>query len=225
MLATIFKNPALVRVMKSFLTLWSCALLLLSIPAQAQFDTGKGTPILADFNARQLGQSVILDWRVVQGQFCINMQIQRTTDTLGEWTQLGEFGGLCGSDKEDVWYDWFDDSKLTPNTTYFYRIWASNGTVVSEISALFLRETELGRLSVVPNPVSFISKVYFANPTGRKISMHLHDLQGRTLSSTEPIVSSEFRLFRDVLSSGFYLLKIRDGAAGEILACERIYVQ
>lgn len=211
--------------MKSFLTFWSCALLLLSMPAQAQFDSGDRTPILADFNARQLGEGVILDWRIVQGQFCINMQIQRTTDTLGDWTRLGEFGGVCGSDEEDVWYDWFDDSELTANTTYFYRIWASNGTVVSEISELLFRETELGSLSVVPNPVSTISQVYFANPTGREISMHLYDLQGRALSSTDPIVTSEFRLFRDVLSSGVYLLKIRDGAAGEILACERIYIR
>lgn len=196
-------------------------LCLLSVAAAS----AQGT-IIEDLTVRQLGEGVVLRWRIGQGNSCVDMNIQRSNDSLN-FDKLGEFRGLCGSNDSDTWYEWFDDTGLDVNSKYWYRIWASNGTVVSRPVFVEFRDSNAGALSIAPNPMQQSAVIYYANPLGDPVSLHLFDLKGAELYRTQEAPVNQFNLDNTFgrsgnLQPGIYLLQIQ--SEGKTMAVEKLLV-
>jgi hypothetical protein len=176
--------------------------LFLSLTAQAQ------SPVIDGFRAVQVGADVQLNWFIPQGLSCIDMQVQRSEDSLN-WQTVNTVFGLCGSDLSDQPYDYRDRGPAQGSRRLWYRIYASNGTVVSEVLALFYKVFSPGELFIAPNPMGERGIATFSSLSGENLVLEWLDQQGRLRRSSDPSGSGEFILQRGDLESGTYWLRVR----------------
>lgn len=191
-------------------------MLFFQMPVSAQI-----TDVIDNFTVRQLGEGVIVEWRIRKGEQCFNMEVQRGDDSV-EYVMLEAFHGICGSDADDTWYEYFDPGPFNTNQSYFYRIEASSGTVLSTTREVEFLETDAGSLSVFPNPMQNRAEVFYTNTGGELISLQIFDLQGRRVYASNPSSESQFEILKGNLTQGIYLVQIV--AEGEIRASKKLYV-
>lgn len=182
--------------------------------------------IIEELTARQLGDGIIVRWKIGQGNSCIDMNIERSTDSVN-YLKIGEYRGLCGSNDSDTHYEWFDNAELNVNSGYWYRINASNGTVVSKPASVQFRDSNAGAVSIVPNPMISSSVIYYANTTGDKVQLLLFDMSGRLLYRSEKSAANQFNIDNSYgrtgnLLPGTYLVKIL--SEGQVKASEKLQV-
>ncbi len=207
--------------MARFRSIFFAAALALSVllPARVVAQDSIGIPVIQGLRAVQVGENVQLDWFIPEGLSCIDMQVQRIGPDTDFETQNTVFG-ICGSDDSDAFYDYTDTDPLLPNLTYGWRIYASNGTVVSDTVFLDFLGTS-NTLQVGPNPLTGTGYAWFNNASGERVRLEWWDMQGRLVRTSTYAVQRRFALDRGGLESGTYIITIRT-ASDEVLAQRRI---
>ncbi len=64
-------------------------------------------------------------------------------------------------------------------------------------------------LRIYPNPIKTNTKLSWNNPEGTSFDLYLYDLKGTLIRAEYGLVSEEFLLKRNNLSSGYYLIELR----------------
>jgi hypothetical protein len=169
---------------------------------------GQASPIIQDLQAVQVGATVELDWFIPQGLSCIDMNIQRLDPGETAFQRIGIVFGICGSDDSDSPYEHIDEALLPPNRTYAWRIYASNGTVVSDTVFLTLRNSNPNALDVGPNPLLGPGTAWYANPDNARVWLTWTDMQGRVVRKSSPAVTNSFMLDPAGLEAGSYWLQV-----------------
>lgn len=148
-----------------------------------------------------------LNWFIPQGLSCLNMEVQRSEDSLAFET-LSTVFGLCGSNDTNSPYDYNDREHDSGRRTYWYRIYASSGTVVSEAIRLDYRQFEPGQLILSPNPLLGTGTAQYISLSGESLSLRWMNLQGQEVKMQLPGAPGQFDLTRDGLPPGVYVLQI-----------------
>ena len=81
--------------------------------------------------------------------------------------------------------------------------------------------TRSNSLRIYPNPFKKDTKLSWNNPEGKSFDLYLYDLKGTLIRIEYGLVSEEFVLKRNTLSSGYYLIELR----GEKLFHGRLMVE
>ena len=165
------------------------------------------SPIIEGFRVVQVGDAVQLDWFIPQGLSCLNMEVQRSEDSV-MFAMLSTVFGLCGSNDSDSPYDYTDAEHEPGRRTYWYRIYASSGTVVSEAIRLNYRQFEPGQLILSPNPLSSAGTAQYISLSGENLRLRWLNLQGQEVKTQLPGAAGQFDLTRDDLPAGVYVLQI-----------------
>lgn len=164
------------------------------------FITGQdGIPYL-DFSLRNSGRAVEVEWQVLPGNFCQDVEIWRGTDS----TVLEEvyvYPGICGDDDSLKTYYYID---LPPRSgiTYFYRLVVI--TDRTEIKSLLVYPDK--ELEMFPNPAD--DRVWIIRDPAEKPDRYsLYSLDGKAIFTIEmPEVREEIML--DGLPAGKYILSL-----------------
>ena len=186
---------------------WIFILLLVALGTPFRVHA-QASPIIQDLQAVQVGETVELDWFIPTGLSCIDMNIQRLNPGDTAFQRIGIVFGVCGSDDSDSPYDLTDDAPLLPNRTYAWRIYASNGTVVSDTVFLTLRNSNANALDVGPNPLIGPGTAWYANPGNARIWLTWTDMQGRVVRESPAAVTNQFLLDPAGLEAGTYWLQV-----------------
>lgn len=192
---------------------FSLLLLLLNIalpallPFRASAQDSTDIPVIQGLRAVQVGESVQLDWFIPEGLSCIDMQVQRIGPDTDFETQHTVFG-ICGSDDTDAFYDYTDTDPLLPNLTYGWRIYASNGTVVSDTVFLDFLGTS-NTLQVGPNPLTGTGYAWFDNASGERVRLEWWDMQGRLVKTGRYLTSKKRIVVVSQVINGHYMLVAR----------------
>jgi len=165
------------------------------------------SPIIEGFRVAQVGDAVQLDWFIPQGLSCLNMEVQRSEDSLAFETLTTVFG-LCGSNDSDSPYDYSDREHVPGRRTYWYRIYASSGTVVSAAIRLNYRQFEPGQLILSPNPLTDAGTAQYLSLSGENLSLRWVNAQGQEVRTQLPGAPGQFDLRRDNLPGGVYVLQV-----------------
>ena len=181
------------------------------------------SPVIQGFRAQQVGDDVQLNWFIPQGQSCIDMEVQRSTDSLNFLTVNTVFG-LCGTNDSDSPYDYNDRMHEPGSRTYWYRIYASSGTVVSESIRVDYRLFAPGQLVISPNPLIENGTATYTSLSGENLILNWYNSQGQSIRSTQPDTPGQFALMKEGLSPGMYFLQVVS-ENGEIRDTKRIWVR
>ncbi|MBI1192912.1 MAG: T9SS type A sorting domain-containing protein [Bacteroidetes bacterium] len=165
------------------------------------------SPIIEGFRVVQVGDAVQLDWFIPQGLSCLNMEVQRSEDSLA-FATLNTVFGLCGSNDSDSPYDYTDAEHDPGRRTYWYRIYASSGTVVSEVLRLNYRQFEPGQLILSPNPLTGAGTAQYVSLSGENLRLRWVNLQGQEIKTQLPGAPGQFDLQRNDLPAGVYVLQV-----------------
>ena len=161
------------------------------------------------FTVQQVEDTIALDWTIAAGNFCINMEVQRATPTT-DFERIAVFAGVCGNDEQDEPYTFSDGGPFSLDAEYSYRIWASNGTVISDTLSLnyfFLYDNQV---LLGPNPMQNETKVFFNNATNSTYTLVVNDLKGKVVKVLSNDERNSISLTRDGLAQGVYILQLRD---------------
>jgi hypothetical protein len=167
--------------------------------------------IIENFTAVQKGDGAFLQWKIGKGNSCIDMSAQRHGGD-GSFETYFTVEGLCGSDDTDSWYEWTDPGPFQAGREYTFRIWASNGTVVSEERAVIWRSIS-EKVVIAPNPVSDDIRLLLGDGVQWPLDISLFDRAGREISRwrfSTPAAVLEFPIAGT--EPGLYLMRIRDAA-------------
>jgi hypothetical protein len=148
-----------------------------------------------------------LDWFIPQGLSCLNMEVQRSEDSLA-FEMLTTVFGLCGSNDSDSPYDYTDREHQPGRRTYWYRIYASSGTVVSEAIRLNYRQFEPGQLILSPNPLIGAGTAQYLSLSGENLSLRWVNAHGQEVRTQLPGAPGQFDLQRGSLPAGVYVLQV-----------------
>lgn len=178
------------------------------------------SPIIQGFRAQQVGADVQLNWFIPKGLSCIDMQVQRSQDSLNFQT-LSTVFGICGSDNSDSPYDYTDSEHQPGAHRYWYRIYASNGTVVSEWISLPYRSFVPGVLLLPSNPLIGDGMASFTHLSAEPLMLRWLNSTGQVLEELEPSASGQFLLQRKGRESGLYFLQVLN-TEGMVLDVQRL---
>ena len=108
--------------------------------------------------------------------------------------------------------------------TYWYRIYASSGTVVSESIRVDYRLFAPGQLVISPNPLIENGTATYTSLSGENLILNWYNSQGQSIRSTQPDTPGQFALLKEGLSPGMYFLQVVS-ENGEIRDTKRIWVR
>ncbi len=192
-------------------------LLFAVLPAAAQ------SPVIQGLRVTALGDGARLDWFIPQGLSCIDMQVQRLDPGAEAFARRHTVFGLCGSDETDSPYDWTDPGPLLPNRGYAWRVWASNGTVVSDTVFLEAPGGDPARLDLGPNPMAGAGTAWWPNPRAEAVAPVWYDANGRPVRRGASAVARRFAVDAAGLASGTYRLAL-ETPEGRVRAAAAVVV-
>lgn len=171
--------------------------ILLLIPAFSW--SQDGIPYL-DFELRNSGRSVTVEWQVLPGNFCQDVEIWRGTDST-KLEQVYIYPGICGDDDSVKTYSYID---LPPRSgiTWYYRIVViSDRTEIKSLLVYPDKEVEM-----FPNPAE--DRVWIIRDPGERPDRYsLYSLDGKAVMRIEmPEVTEEIML--EGLPKGEYILSL-----------------
>ncbi|MDP2188789.1 MAG: T9SS type A sorting domain-containing protein [Sphingobacteriaceae bacterium] len=188
----------------SLLILWLFSSLS---PAKAQEPVGTG---IARFGLLQLGEGVRIDVTLQAGFTCNGIQLLRSADSL-QFETIGLIGGVCGSEAEEVSYDFYDPLPLD-GRKYFYSL-LLGGRIPSEV--LSIRLLDFNKIGFVmgPNPAREQVALRWQNEAEQLHYITLLSAHGQPLFNWEQHGSeSELRL--PALPAGIYFIHLRNSSTG-----------
>ena len=137
--------------------------------------------ILSRFLATKDKSRVILTWSIKQNHSCIGIGILRST-IGGEFEQIGEIQGICGSTREEQHFTFVDENPI-PNTNNYYVLELGfSGKTEPPIAVEFINfENQTSK--VIPNPFLLFTKIHFFNPNNEKFDLSIYDSLGKFVTS------------------------------------------
>jgi hypothetical protein len=163
----------------------------------------EGIPYL-DFKLRNSGRSVEVEWQILPGNFCQDVEIWRGTDS-SQLHQVFIYPGICGDDDSLKTYSYIDLPPVS-GITYYYRIIViSDRTEIKSLVVYPNNKTEL-----FPNPAQ--NRVWIIRDPGEQYERYsIYDLNGRQIISIDDPEISE-RLNLDGIPSGEYIVRYESRA-------------
>lgn len=198
--------PTYIVLMKYLLH--TIAVLCIGVYAGAQAEEA-----IVSFRAEEVHGSVYLTWEIRQGYTCNGVDVLRSEDSIN-YTKIGDIEGICGSNSENIAYDFTDASPIS-NTRNYYRLSLGGIGYSAVIGITVIDLSEQGFL-VVPNPVHTGSQLYFSNDTHTNCILTVLDTHGREVIRMETS-ESYFVLRSEELDAGVHRFRITFGQDREPL--------
>ncbi len=166
--------------------------------------------ILNYFKGFEHDGQIQLQWQMIQGNTCNGISIFHATD-FESFTQIGEIGGICGSNTDTVNYS-FDHKNPARNQNNYYKL-EFGGLGSSSILQISLIDYNKG-IQIRPHPMNGNGRIFFeANDPPYKLQSY--DSNGAllyTLNSINPLFDIGYEQTSDhiqifiILNSGGTLL-------------------
>ena len=153
---------------------------------------GQEHPILNYFFANLQNGQVHLSWEIKGGSQCNGIQILRSTDSLGPYTEIGELAGVCGSPDFAQSYDFIDEQPVA-NAYNHYKI-QLGVQGLSSIATIHYVQLLEGGYKVFPNPVTVDSRIFFNNPSNKTFSYDVFSVHGKKMISDTGLEGNELVL-------------------------------
>jgi hypothetical protein len=181
----------------NFIKSFVLSFLLLSATYSA---SSQSQTFLGKFSALESGGKIYLNWLVLAGNSCNDVEIHRASDTLS-FSRIGINAGVCGSFTESLSYDYTDESPLI-NATNYYRL--DLGVYgYSDIVAVDVIGIDDSGFQLRPNPMQTEGLLYFNNVNQEKVELTIMTVNGNvvSLSSSQ---SDNFQIDSRFLPNGLY---------------------
>lgn len=153
---------------------------------------GQITPPITAFTANVQGDKVNLFWTVGKSNAtCNGLELQRSTDSLFNYTMIYNYSGICGNPTNDQYFQYQDISPFLFQKNY-YRILLYPA---SYSNVLVVDMSKGGSdYKVFPNPVIDFSTLSFNNPSGKEYVIDICDRFGNRIYYQENIRTNTFLL-------------------------------
>jgi hypothetical protein len=197
-------------------TLFSTIALLLSLSM-----ISSGQAFFKNFDVRQFADSVSIDWTISAGNSCNNMEVQRSEDSIN-FQRIAIFSGVCGNEEVDELYGFFDKGPFDLAKEYYYRIWASNGLVISDVVAIRYFYLPENIVILAPNPADGDVAMLFNNPENKAHKLTIFDLSGRQVLTIEDQRGNTIEIDAEGLSRGVFVVQLSDEE--RVIATRRVVV-
>ena len=191
-------------------------LLLIASGAVAQSDD----PLVERFSLTIDDGRVLLNWVTRPGTTCDGVDVLRSTDSVN-FELIHHIPGICGGPNDAFSYTYLDEHPIA-NHTNFYRI-GFDRLGESTIRAIDVVTLDAAGFQIRPNPVTDVSRLYFANESREVCTLSLIDMGG--------IIHGEWQTSQDFfvvngtnLLPQLYAFRIQN-AEGQAIAKGRLLVQ
>lgn len=162
-----------------------------------------------------------IDFKVVihSGSTCQGIKLERGEDTL-DFEPIAVQYGVCGNANFDQLYRFSDTMPLT-NQPIFYRLQLGN-FITPYISFVFLKLAK-DKPTLFPNPSSKELNIHFSNQTVDFFELKVIDNSGKVQIQQANIRAENLLLNISSLSSGNYILQLRN-TKSNLLSYEKFIV-
>ena len=191
-------------------------LLLLASGVSAQSED----PLVERFSLTLDDGRVLLNWVTRPGTTCDGVDVLRATDSI-HFELIHHIPGICGGPNDAFSYSFLDEHPIANHTNY-YRI-GFDRLGESTIRSIDVVTLDATGFQVRPNPVTDVSRLYFANESREVCSLSLIDMGG--------IVQGEWQTSQDFfvvdgtdLLPQLYAFRIQN-TEGQVIAKGRLLVQ
>jgi hypothetical protein len=175
---------------------------------------------LADFNAVQNNETVVLDWATASETTTSKFVVERAgaegETVTSNFTSTGLEVEAVGNSSEMNYYGPVVDGDVEYGNTYAYRLRVVDfdGSNQAEDIVKFVEVKPDGNFlfnGFVANPVSETAELRISNPNNELLSVEVVDMTGNVVKSYE-FDSSEYQLNVSDISNGAYTVVVRSGS-------------
>jgi hypothetical protein len=145
------------------------------------------------FEAKQINNTVQLQWTVGRGNTCQDLEVQQSFDGI-HFTTIYTYLGICGEATFDQTYSWTQQNPQL-NTDNFYRLNTSTGVVSDTITLHIIGYNEQGFL-LSPNPAQNETTLFFYNPANQNYQAELFTAEGKIVFTSEKTTGNFIRIAR-----------------------------
>jgi len=160
--------------------------------------------VLGKFSALESGGKIYLNWLVLAGNSCNDVEIHRATDTL-HFKRIAINPGVCGSLSQALSYD-FTDEHPVQNATNYYRL--NLGVYgYSAVVAVDVIRIDPSGYQLRPNPMQQEGLIYFDNDNQELLQVTIHSINGQ-VTATYTTSSDTILVDSSSLSGGIYFFTL-----------------
>lgn len=171
------------------------------------------------------GNNVSVTWVEVQAHNTLNWDLYFSRDGGESWETV-----KADIPVKELSYQWTVPAVVTAQAKIKI-VQDNEGTDYEGISANFtiLLATGFGKslnliqMDLYPNPLLDFTRIKFNNPLQRNHTLSIYNTQGRLVRSIPDITSERVKIERENLSSGLYIIRLRDEK--EIRAVSKLVVE
>ena len=149
------------------------AFALCAITVQAQEH-----PYLSRFELIEQPGSVRLEWTMIAGNTCFNIEVLRGTSAT-ELLPIGIISGLCGNITAPVEYSFTDASPLEFTTLYYQLVLGIAGT--SSIQHIVFDQLITSPIRIVPDATGDAVDVFLAVSLNAEVDLRCWSVDGRSV--------------------------------------------
>ncbi|MEY3444831.1 MAG: hypothetical protein RLZZ519_3112 [Bacteroidota bacterium] len=177
-------------------------------------------PLVERFSLTLDDGRVLLNWVTRPGTTCDGVDVLRATDSV-HFELIHHIPGICGGPNDAFSYSFLDEHPVANHTNY-YRI-GFDRLGESSIRSIEVVTLDATGFQVRPNPVTDVSRVFFANDGHENCTLSLIDPRG--IVQAELQTSQDFFVLDGApLQPQVYAFRIQNGE-GKLLAKGRLLVQ
>ncbi|MDF7812819.1 T9SS type A sorting domain-containing protein [Hymenobacter sp. YC55] len=177
------------------------------------------------FQAKAIGRRVELAWQTASEANNSYFVIERTQQTKGGFTVVGQVAGI-GTSANGKSYSFDDETTATLGaTTLYYRLRqvdTDGKESFSPVAVVELSEPATAKLEVYPNPAATFAEVQVRIFESKAASLAVYNMHGNLLRQIS-VTESTVRLMDTSLPAGLYHL-VLTGAHGQRLGTQKLVV-
>lgn len=157
------------------------------------------------FEAKQISNTVQLQWTVGRGNTCQDLEVQHSFDGI-HFTTIYTYPGICGEATFDQTYSWTQQDPQQ-NSDNFYRLNTGTGVVSDTISLRIIGYNEQGFL-ISPNPAQSEASLFFYNPGNQTYQAELFTADGKLVFTSEKTTGNCIRISRPAANAATYFFRL-----------------
>ena len=162
---------------------------------------------LSNFFLISNSKEVLMYWTVDSGSTCNGITIWHSADSLN-YEEIGNIGGVCGSNSSPTPYNFTDKSPQLNKVNYYkLRLGYAQFT---EVKTITIKYTEPGKLFVYPNPSIDQTVIEFNNDHLDHYTLVVSNNLGNVVYRREEVIEGKILLSTAGWDSGTYFVTLSD---------------
>jgi len=134
------------------------------------------------FNAKQVGNEVLLSFELKSGEICLGINIERRVGQEN-YQSVGAIDGVCGSPDVPEAYTFRDEFPVL-GALNVYRL-SLGGLGVTETKEIFLVDLQDRGYTLLPAQNGNPARLYFRNDFSDEVTLYFYDLKGHVLYQSQ----------------------------------------